>query len=80
VGKIVAVEAEKFYKLKQAEKEALAVIEENKNELKYQEWVNRSSLGDKLIDGFLIESYLNSKKIIKDNNYKDVFEIWKKIK
>jgi hypothetical protein len=59
--------------LKQAEKEALGMIEENKNELKYQEWVNRSSLGDKLIDGFLIECYLSSKKIVKDSNYKEIY-------
>jgi hypothetical protein len=54
VGKIVSIEPDKFYVLKQAEKEALSMIEENKNELKYQEWVNRASLADKLIDGFLI--------------------------
>jgi hypothetical protein len=58
----------------------LAILEENKNELKYQDWVSRSSLADKLIDGFLIDCYLNNKKTIKDNNYTHIQEIWKKIK
>ena len=77
VGRLVTVPPNEFALLKAAEKMAMETAVQKQNDMQYDLWVGRPTLDDKLIDGFLIDLFLESSTY--DPNYEQVKEVWRKL-